>query len=69
MIACNFMVQTYVKMWKTERMDVFDQCVTQRHFLSKSDINNIRVKVGDCIIKQHEDDAASVSLLVSELHR
>ncbi len=52
-----------------ENRDAFDQCVARRHFLSKSDINNIRVKVSDCIIKRHEDDAASVSLLVSELHK
>ena len=47
--------------------ETFDQCVSRRHFLSKCDINNIRVKVGDCIIKRHEDDATSVSILVSEL--
>ena len=45
----------------------FDQCVSRRHFLSKSDIHNIRVKVDDCIIKPHEEDAASVTLIVSEL--
>ena len=45
----------------------FDQCVSRRHFLSKSDIHNIRVKVDNCIIKPHEDDVASVSLNVSEL--
>ena len=39
----------------------------RKHFLSKSDINNIRVKVKDAEIKRHEDDATSVSLIVSEL--
>ena len=51
-----------------QNREAFDQCVSRRHFLSKSDINNIRVKVDDRIIKRHEDDATSVSLLVSELH-
>ena len=50
-----------------QNREVFDQCVSRRHFLSKSDINNIRVKVDDRIIKRHEDDATSVSLIVSEL--
>ena len=50
-----------------QNREVFDQSVSRRHFLSKSDINNIRVKVDDRIIKRHEDDAASVSLIVSEL--
>ncbi len=35
--------------------------------LSKRDINNIKVKVHDHVIKRHEDDATSVTLLVSEL--
>lgn len=45
----------------------FDQCVSRRHFLSKSDITNIRVKIDDHMIKRHEDDATSVTLFVSEL--
>ena len=56
----------FVKMWVQNR-ETFDQCVSRRHFLSKSDINNIRVKVDKRIIKRHEDDATSVSLIVSEL--
>ena len=51
-----------------EKREAFDQSVSRRHFLSKGDINNLRVKVDDRIIKRHEDDAISVSLLVSELH-
>ena len=51
-----------------QNREAFDQCVSRRHFLSKSDINNIRIKVDDhIIIKRHEDDATSVSLIVSEL--
>ena len=50
-----------------QNREAFDQCVSRRHFLSKSDINNIRVKVDDHVIKRHEDDATSVSLIVSEL--
>ncbi len=41
--------------------------MSRRHFLSKRDINNIKVKVHDHVIKRHEDDATSVTLLVSEL--
>ena len=28
-----------------QNRDVFDQCVSRRHFLSKRDINNIRARV------------------------
>ena len=52
-----------------ENRERFDQCVSRKHFLSKSDINNIRVKVGDHTIKRHEDDATSVALIVSELQQ
>ena len=57
-------------MLATTQQEAFDQCVSRRQFLSKSDINNIRVKVDDhniIIMKRHEDDATSVSLIVSEL--
>lgn len=47
----------------------FDQSVSRRHFLTKSDIRNIRVKVDDRIIKRHEDDATSVSMIVAELEQ
>lgn len=61
--------QIFVKMWVIrQNRDAFDQCVSRKYFLSKSDINNIRAKVDDRIIKRHEDDATSVSLIVSELH-
>lgn len=50
-----------------QKRDDFDHCVTRRHFLSKNDINNIRSNIGDNAIKRHENDAISVSLLVSEL--
>ena len=50
-----------------QNRDGFDQCASRRHFLSKRDINNIRVRVHDRVIKRHEDDATSVTLLVSEL--
>ena len=57
-----------VKMWVIGKIgkiltNVFPEGM---HFLSKSD-NNIRVKVDDHIIKRHKDNAASVSLIVSEL--
>lgn len=54
-------------MGNRENRESFDQCVSRKHFLSRSDIHNARVKVGDSVIKRHEDDATSVTLLVSEL--
>ena len=53
---------------RSKRND-FDQCVGRRHFLAKSDIRNIRVKVDDKVIKRHEDDAMSVSMFVAELQQ
>ena len=50
-----------------QNRDSFDQRVCRKHFLSKSDINNIRVKVKDAAIKRHENDATSVSMMVAEL--
>ena len=47
----------------------FDQVVSRRHFLAKSDIRNIWVKVDDKIIKRHEDDATSVTMMVAELRQ
>ena len=47
----------------------FDQSVSRRHFLTKSDVRNIRVKVEDRIIKRHEDDATSVTMMVAELQQ
>ena len=45
----------------------FDQSVCRKHFLTKTDINNIQVKVTDSTIKRHENDATSVSMMVAEL--
>ena len=47
----------------------FDQSVSRRHFLTKSDVRNIRVKVEDRVIKRHEDDATSVTMMVAELQQ
>lgn len=44
----------------------FDQSVSRKHFLTKSDIRNIR---DNRIIQRHEDDATSVSLIVAELEQ
>ena len=46
----------------------FDQCVS-KHFITKSDIRNIRVKVDDRIVKRHDDDATSVTMMVAELQQ
>ena len=53
---------------RTNRQE-FDEYVSRKHFLTKSDIRNIRVKVDDRIIKRHEDDATSVTMMVSELEQ
>ncbi len=50
-----------------EKRDDFDERVARRNFLSKNDINNIRSRVGNNTIKRHENDAISVSLIVSQL--
>lgn len=44
----------------------FDQCVSRKHFITKSDIRNIRVKVDDRIVKRHDDDA---TMMVAELEQ
>lgn len=51
---------------RTNRGD-FDQAVSRKHFLAKSDIRNIRAKLDDTLIKRHEDDATSVTMMVAEL--
>ena len=38
---------------RTKRQE-FDQCVSRKHFLTKSDIRNMRVKVDDMVIKRHQ---------------
>ena len=50
-----------------QNREKFDQSVCRKHFLAKGDINNIRVKVKDTVVKRHENDAVSVTMLVSEL--
>ena len=52
-----------------EKRKSFDQSVSRRHFLSKSDIHNIKAKVGDHTVKRHENDAISVATIVSELQK
>ena len=47
----------------------FDQCVSRKHFITKSDIRNIRVKVDDRIVKRHDDDETSVTMMVAELQQ
>ena len=53
---------------RTNRKE-FDQAVSRKHFLAKSDIRNIRMKVDDRIIKRHEEDATSVTMMVAELRQ
>ena len=50
-----------------ENQENFDQTVSRRHFISRADVNNVRVKVQDNLVQRHKDDATSVSLFVSEL--
>ena len=49
---------------RTKRQE-FDQCVyIQKHFLTKSDIRNMRVKVDDMVIKLfYQDDSTSVTMM------
>ena len=47
----------------------FDLCVSRKHFITKSDLRNIRVKVDDRIVKRHDDDATSVTMMVAELQQ
>ena len=50
-----------------ENRESFDQIVSRRHFISRDDVNNVRVKVQDNLVQRHKDDATSVSLFISEL--
>ena len=62
-----------------ENRESFDQTVsfyiyiqtfyiqTDRHFISRADVNNVRVKVQHNLVQRHKDDATSVSLFISEL--
>ena len=67
--ALTCMVSTDVRetVGDRENRDCFNQAVSRRHFLTKSDINNVRVKVNDEMIKRHKDDSISVTMMVSEL--
>lgn len=57
---------SYIYTWETvgdrEKRDSFDEGVSKRHFLSKSDINNIQVKVKDGMIKPHKTTATIMAL-------
>lgn len=45
----------------------FDEYASRKHFITKPDISNIRVKIKDNTTIRHKDDALSVSGLVAEL--
>ena len=47
--------------------DSFDSNCARKHFITKTDINNIQMKVKDFSIKRHQNDALSVSVIVEEL--
>ena len=66
MIGCN-LLDVRANVGDRDNRETFDQCVSRKHFISKADINNVRVKVQDNLIRRHKDDATSVSLFVSEL--
>ena len=44
-------MQMYVNVGDQQNRASFDQCVSRKHFSSKSDINNIRMKTDDRVIK------------------
>lgn len=67
MALYNIIVDIREDVGNRQNRESFDQCVSRKHFLSRSDINNARVKVGDSVIKRHKDDATFVTVLVSEL--
>lgn len=43
--------------------------VSRKHFLAKSDIRNIKVKVDDRIVRRHNDDATPVTMMVAKLQK
>ena len=49
--------------------DLFDQCASWKHYITKQDISNIHVNVKDNVIIRHKNDPISVSLLVAELQQ
>lgn len=46
---------------------ISDQYASRKHFITKQDVSNIRVKVNDNSTIRHQNDALSVSLFVAEL--
>ena len=51
------------------KRDLFDQCASRKHFITKQDISNLRVNIKDNAIIRHKNDPTSVSLLVAELQQ
>ena len=47
--------------------DSFDSNCARKHFIMKTDINTIQMKVKDFSIKRYQNDALSVSVIVEEL--
>ena len=45
-----------------QNREKFDQSVCRKHFLAKGDINNIRVKVKDTVVKRHENDVSQFEI-------
>ena len=50
----------------TKRQE-FAQTVSRKHFITKHDVKNIQRSVSDRLIKRHDNDAMSVSILVREI--
>ena len=47
----------------------FSQTVSRKNFITKQDVKNIRRSVSDRLIKRHDNDAMSVSILVREIQQ
>lgn len=52
---------------RTNRQE-FEGTVKRRHLITKQDVANLRRKVCDKTFMKHFDDAASVQMMVNELH-
>ena len=52
----------------TKRQD-FAQTVSRKHFITKQDVRNTRRSVSDRLIKRHDNDAMSDSILVREIQQ
>ncbi len=61
---CHFYADIRETVGDRNKREDFDQSVSRKHFLTKQDIRNIKAKVDDRIVKRHEDDASSVSMMV-----